>query len=376
MKKTVKRIASAALGTALAVSGPSAAFASEEAATVVYGTAVSFAITSQGETLSLDTIAAYSEDGNISFSYSLTIPASVVGTEEPASYSLDDVLRICGSDMYINVDALTGLYQEISGDDSLASLLPAFGITESWLSIQIPADETNGSDASADTEFVTDLTAALTESFSAMEATTTESGVQIAINNDAILSLVQGVDSVLTAHGVDLGSMASGNAEDMLAEYDFTALFSDYIQAAAEGINEADPSISVEDGVNMIYELIGAAFTQAEASVTEELETASPDAAPSETASLTDQVSALLEAVPVTGTLSIDTVDSASSILLDVQAETDDDTIGLQVGIASFTEGEFAAVTVPESSTQLRDVVKTLAYTYFSTMETETDAAE
>ena len=62
MKKTVKRIASAALGTVLAVSGPAAVFASEETAAVVYGTAVSFAITSQGETLSLDSIAAYSED--------------------------------------------------------------------------------------------------------------------------------------------------------------------------------------------------------------------------------------------------------------------------------------------------------------------------
>ena len=65
---------------------------------------ISFSLTQDGETLSADITAVYNESGDSSFSVSVTLPASMMGTEEPVVYGFDDVLRVCGEDVYLNVE--------------------------------------------------------------------------------------------------------------------------------------------------------------------------------------------------------------------------------------------------------------------------------
>ena len=52
----------------------------------------------------------------------MTLPASMMGTEEPVVYGFDDVLRVCGEDVYLNVEEIVNIYSELTADDSMTEL--------------------------------------------------------------------------------------------------------------------------------------------------------------------------------------------------------------------------------------------------------------
>ena len=141
MRKTLATMMSGII----AMSPAGVIFADEAVETpVTYGDMISLSLTQGGETLSADITAVYNESGDSSFSVSVTLPASMMGTEEPVVYGFDDVLRVCGEDVYLNVEEIVNIYSELTADDSMTEMLSMVGITESWLEIPAPTASDDG----------------------------------------------------------------------------------------------------------------------------------------------------------------------------------------------------------------------------------------
>lgn len=339
----------------LAMSPAGVIFADEAAQTpVTYGDMISLSLTQDGETLSADITAVYSESGDSSFSVSVTLPASMMGTEEPVVYGFDDVLRVCGEDVYLNVEEIVNIYSELTADDSMNELLSMVGITESWLEIPVP---TGSDDGQLDT-----ILTAITDNLADLETVETDTGVQIAINNDTLLTIAQSIDEAMASvEGTD-----GESAEEDIEGLEFV---SDYI-LAAEGFREADPELSEEDSVALVSELVDALF----AGVEEEFSMGSDE---SSDISFAELLSSALEYAAFEGTLSIDSADGVSAVLLDLSATSEgEDAIGVQLGIASITDGEFAEFASPESFVSLRDVVKNVASLYYTSIASYEEPSE
>ena len=351
----MRRTLAAMMSGILAMSPAGVIFADEAAQTpVTYGDMISFSLTQDGETLSADITAVYNESGDSSFSVSVTLPASMMGTEEPVVYGFDDVLRVCGEDVYLNVEEIVNIYSELTADDSMTELLSMVGITESWLAIPVPT-------ASDDGQLDTILTA-ITDNLADLETVETDTGVQIAINNDTLLTIAQSIDEAMASvEGTD------GESAEDIEGLEFV---SDYILAAAEGFREADPELSEEDSVALVSELVDALF----AGVEEEFSMGSDE---SSDISFVELLSSALEYAAFEGTLSIDSADGVSAVLLDLSATAEgEDAIGVQLGIASITDGEFAEFTSPESFVSLRDVVKNVASLYYTSIASYEEPSE
>lgn len=325
----MRRTLAAMMSGILAMSPAGVIFADEAAQTpVTYGDMISFSLTQDGETLSADITAVYNESGDSSFSVSVTLPASMMGTEEPVVYGFDDVLRVCGEDVYLNVEEIVNIYSELTADDSMTELLSMVGITESWLAIPVPT-------ASDDGQLDTILTA-ITDNLADLETVETDTGVQIAINNDTLLTIAQSIDE----------AMASVEGTDG--------------ESAEEDIEELE----------FVSELVDALF----AGVEEEFSMGSDE---SSDISFVELLSSALEYAAFEGTLSIDSADGVSAVLLDLSATAEgEDAIGVQLGIASITDGEFAEFTSPESFVSLRDVVKNVASLYYTSIASYEEPSE
>ena len=347
----MRRTLAAMMSGILAMSPAGVIFADEAAQTpVTYGDMISFSLTQDGETLSADITAVYNESGDSSFSVSVTLPASMMGTEEPVVYGFDDVLRVCGEDVYLNVEEIVNIYSELTADDSMTELLSMVGITESWIEIPAPT--------ASDT-----ILTAITDNLADLETVETDTGVQIAINNDTLLTIAQSIDEAMASvEGTD-----GESAEEDIEGLEFV---SDYILAAAEGFREADPELSEEDSVALVSELVDALL----AGVEEEFSMGSDE---SSDISFAELLSSALEYAAFEGTLSIDSADGVSAVLLDLSAKAEgEDAIGVQLGIASITDGEFAEFTSPESFVSLRDVVKNVASLYYTSIASYEEPSE
>ena len=325
----MRRTLAAMMSGILAMSPAGVIFADEAAQTpVTYGDMISFSLTQDGETLSADITAVYNESGDSSFSVSVTLPASMMGTEEPVVYGFDDVLRVCGEDVYLNVEEIVNIYSELTADDSMTELLSMVGITESWIEIPAPT-------ASDDGQLDTILTA-ITDNLADLETVETDTGVQIAINNDTLLTIAQSIDEAM---------------------------------ASVEGTDGESAEEDIE-GLEFVSELVDALL----AGVEEEFSTGSDE---SSDISFAELLSSALEYAAFEGTLSIDSADGVSAVLLDLSATAEgEDAIGVQLGIASITDGEFAEFTSPESFVSLRDVVKNVASLYYTSIASYEEPSE
>lgn len=325
----MRRTLAAMMSGILAMSPAGVIFADEAAQTpVTYGDMISFSLTQDGETLSADITAVYNESGDSSFSVSVTLPASMMGTEEPVVYGFDDVLRVCGEDVYLNVEEIVNIYSELTADDSMTELLSMVGITESWIEIPAPT-------ASDDGQLDTILTA-ITDNLADLETVETDTGVQIAINNDTLLTIAQSIDEAM---------------------------------ASVEGTDGESAEEDIE-GLEFVSELVDALL----AGVEEEFSMESDE---SSDISFAELLSSALEYAAFEGTLSIDSADGVSAVLLDLSATAEgEDAIGVQLGIASITDGEFAEFTSPESFVSLRDVVKNVASLYYTSIASYEEPSE
>lgn len=253
-----------------------------------------FSLTAEGESMIFSVIAEqFAEDG-VSVSANVTLPASVTGEETDTVYGLNDVLRIVSGDLYINVAEIASTYGELSGSD-ISSMLPMFGIDQDW--VEIPAMDFAAVETEAETDFDVDsmmneLTA-LAENF---DIQTAEDGsTTITFDGPAIVNTVKAVENVVdNAMTVLLSQIQGTDASQLVTVLD------DYLQAAAEGINMAEPDVSVEDAKGMIVDMMN--------SLVEEM-VSSFDVTPLQTedgSKLSDQIQQMLdEGATVNGTATI-----------------------------------------------------------------------
>lgn len=253
-----------------------------------------FSLTAEGESMIFSVIAEqFAEDG-VSVSANVTLPTSVTGEETDTVYGLNDVLRIVSGDLYINVAEIASTYGELSGSD-ISSMLPMFGIDQDW--VEIPAMDFAAVETEAETDFDVDsmmneLTA-LAENF---DIQTAEDGsTTITFDGPAIVNTVKAVENVVdNAMTVLLSQIQGTDASQLVTVLD------DYFQAAAEGINMAEPDVSVEDAKGMIVDMMN--------SLVEEM-VSSFDVTPLQTedgSKLSDQIQQMLdEGATVNGTATI-----------------------------------------------------------------------
>lgn len=253
-----------------------------------------FSLTAEGESMIFSVIAEqFAEDG-VSVSANVTLPTSVTGEETDTVYGLNDVLRIVSGDLYINVAEIASTYGELSGSD-ISSMLPMFGIDQDW--VEIPAMDFAAVETEAETDFDVDsmmneLTA-LAENF---DIQTAEDGsTTITFDGPAIVNTVKAVENVVdNAMTVLLSQIQGTDASQLVTVLD------DYLQAAAEGINMAEPDVSVEDAKGMIVDMMN--------SLVEEM-VSSFDVTPLQTedgSKFSDQIQQMLdEGATVNGTATI-----------------------------------------------------------------------
>lgn len=213
-----------------------------------------FAITSQEETLTLSISAAQPAEDFLSFSAAVTVPASLMGTEEDVVYGLDDVVRIIAGDTYINVTEVMSLYEELTGA-SMSYLLPFVGINQDW--IEIPALEFVMDDviAEAEEESEAEDEIVMNELLALMDYITIEEAedgtTTISFDGEAVVAAVEAFENLYYASIEDTKIDVSDIDIQMLCD-----TFSDYILAAAEGINAVTPEISIEDAQANVIEMI------------------------------------------------------------------------------------------------------------------------
>ncbi len=245
-----------AMSAVLAAGSSVSVFAESETAFTPSTYVGEFSVTAEGESMLFSIKAEqFAEDG-VSLSASVTLPASVTGEAEDTVYGLNDVLRIVSGDIYINVAEVCDVYEELSGSP-ISSILSVVGIDKDW--IEIPAVDIQAAEEEAESEFDVDsLTNDLTSLIEKFNVETTDDGsTTITFDGSAIVAVAQTAENLWDTVSEELLSSVSATDTSQI-----TSVFSDYILAAAEGINEVSPDVSVEDAQAQINSLIDSAVQE------------------------------------------------------------------------------------------------------------------
>ncbi len=250
-----------AMSAVLAAGSTMPAFAESETAFTPSTYVGEFSVTTEGESMLFSIKAEqFAEDG-VSLSASVTLPASVTGETEDTVYGLDDVLRVVSGDLYINVAEVCSVYEELSGS-SISSLLSLVGIDQDW--IEIPAVDIQAAETEVDSEFnvdsLTDDLTALMENFNV--ETAEDGSTTVTFDGPAVVAAVQAVENM---YDTVMAELVSGFSTADTTQV--TNVFSDYILAAAEGINEVTPDVSIEDAQAQIMSMVDAAVQEIMSSV-------------------------------------------------------------------------------------------------------------
>ncbi len=250
-----------AMSAVLAAGSTVPSFAESETAFTPSTYVGEFSVTTEGESMLFSIKAEqFAEDG-VSLSASVTLPASVTGETEDTVYGLDDVLRVVSGDLYINVAEVCSVYEELSGS-SISSLLSLVGIDQDW--VEIPAVDIQAAESDVESEFNVDsLTNDLTALMENFNVETAEDGsTTVTFDGPAVVAAVQAVENM---YDTVMAELVSGfNTADTTQ---VTNVFSDYILAAAEGINEVTPDVSIEDAQAQIMSMVDAAVQEIMSSV-------------------------------------------------------------------------------------------------------------
>lgn len=250
-----------AMSAVLAAGSTVPAFAESETAFTPSTYVGEFSVTAEGESMLFSIKAEqFAEDG-VSLSASVTLPASVTGETEDTVYGLDDVLRVVSGDIYINVAEVCSVYEELSGS-SISSLLSLVGIDQDW--VEIPAVDIQAAETEVDSEFnvdsLTDDLTALMENFNI--ETAEDGSTTVTFDGPAVVAAVQTVENM---YDTVMAELVSNFSTADTAQV--TDVFSDYILAAAEGINAVTPDVSVEDAQAQIMSMVDAAVQEIMSSV-------------------------------------------------------------------------------------------------------------
>ncbi len=250
-----------AMSAVLAAGSTMPAFAESETAFTPSTYVGEFSVTTEGESMLFSIKAEqFAEDG-VSLSASVTLPASVTGEAEDTVYGLDDVLRVVSGDLYINVAEVCSVYEELSGS-SISSLLSLVGIDQDW--VEIPAVDIQAAESDVESEFNADsLTNDLTALMENFNVETAEDGsTTVTFDGPAVVAAVQAVENM---YDTVMAELVSGFSTADTTQV--TNVFSDYILAAAEGINAVTPDVSIEDAQAQIMSMVDAAVQEIMSSV-------------------------------------------------------------------------------------------------------------
>ena len=333
----MKRRFAVAMSAVLAASSTMPVMAESETATEFAPTTYvgEFSVTSDGESMLFSVKAEqFAEDG-VSLSASVTLPASVTGEAEDATYGLEDVLRIVSGDLYINVSEICNVYESLSGS-SISSILGMVGIDQDW--VEIPAVDIEAAQTEVESDFSVDsLTNDLTALMNNFDVQTAEDGsTTVNFDGPAVVASVQTVENLWDTFAAQILS-AAGTVDASQV----TGAFSDYILAAAEGINEADPNVSIDDAQAQILSIVDAVVQQALSTF---------DITPLQTEDgqkLSEQIQQMLdEGATVNGTV---TVNADATMTQNVTVTKDSDTVVMD---ASFDGTNYNAV-VTENGTEI-----------------------
>ena len=383
----MKKFIAAALSASMIAGMLSGAVSAQETGADVFSsvgtfsgseTAIQFRVTDPyGGEISASLTIQKSESGDVSVSGSAVLPADEEEGTEEQTVSLDDLVRVVAGDMYLNVDAVMDLYQEMTGDASLISLAAMVGITEPWIVIpklDIPED------AAAQVPAVSEeMAAALQACFEPFEITETQTGAVMSFDRDSMIAFAENVDVFASDYEDELMQMMTGSS----VEIDYKTVFADYIQAAAEGINAVSSDVTVEDGVAMINSMIDSLLAEAEEELEPAEETPGEGEAQDESeqeengqTKFSDQVRELFdESVSVNGTLTVDSQENSQSVILSMDVADEDGSGNISLSIVSDNENGYAEITVPDSSVALRDIVKNVVIIYYGMMSAEEETA-
>ncbi len=250
-----------AMSAVLAAGSTMPAFAESETAFTPSTYVGEFSVTTEGESMLFSIKAEqFAEDG-VSLSASVTLPASVTGEAEDTVYGLDDVLRVVSGDLYINVAEVCSVYEELSGS-SISSVLSLVGIDQDW--VEIPAVDIQAAESDVESEFNADsLTNDLTALMENFNVETAEDGsTTVTFDGPAVVAAVQAVENM---YDTVMAELVSGFSTADTTQV--TNVFSDYILAAAEGINAVTPDVSIEDAQAQIMSMVDAAVQEIMSSV-------------------------------------------------------------------------------------------------------------
>ncbi len=336
----MKRRFAVAMSAVLAASSAMPVMAESETATEFAPTTYvgEFSVTSDGESMLFSVKAEqFAEDG-VSLSASVTLPASVTGEAEDAEYGLNDVLRIVSGDLYINVAEICSVYESLSGS-SISSILGMVGIDQDW--VEIPAVDFAAVQTEAESDFSVDsLTNDLTALMNNFDVQTAEDGsTTVSFDGPAVVASVQTVENLWDTLAAQVLSASSTVDASQI-----TGVFSDYILAAAEGINEADPDVSIDDAQAQILSIVNTVVQEALSTI---------DITPLQTEDgqkLSEQIQQMLdEGATVNGTV---TVNADATMTENVTVAKDSDTVVMD---ASFDGTNYNAV-VTENGTEVANV--------------------
>ena len=336
----MKRKFAVAMSAVLAATSTMPAMAESETATEFAPTTYvgEFSVTADGESMLFSLKAEqFAEDG-VSLSASVTLPASVTGEAEDTTYGLNDVLRIVSGDLYINLAEVCSVYESLSGS-SISSILDMVGIDQDW--VEIPAVDVEAAQTEAASEFSVDsLTNDLTALMDNFDVQTAEDGsTTVNFDGPAVVAAVQSVENLwdmLTAQRLSAAGTVDASQ--------ITGVFSDYILAAAEGINEMDSEVSIDDAQAQILEIVNAVVQETLSSI---------EITPLQTEDgqkLSEQIQQMLdEGATVNGTM---TVNADATMAMNAAAVKDGETVAID---ASFDGTNYNAV-VTENGTEVANV--------------------
>ncbi len=372
----MKKWTAAALSAVMVIGSLPVAAAAEvaEDTSFVTTTATQIGLTMYGENdeyMEAAIMAVNGEDGSVSLSAGFTMSEVLAGTEEPIEFILEDIARFADGTTYINAEMILDMYQEMTGDTSMTMLAAMAGINQPW--IEIPALEVNSEEIEIP-EISEELYTALLDSISSFEIIEEEDWIDISFDGNAVISMVKSLKATADLYKEELADLliASSSKSETV---DYKVVLEDYILAAAEGFNAADPSLAVDDVVDEIYALIDEQMA---------MEASTEEVTPEMLISLYDEyVQEFDEAIAgieeeinedaIQGMISID----ENGMLATLEIGDEEESIEIDFEVMINVEVESEVITVPENTVLLRDVVKNAAMIYYSlmTME-EADYAE
>ena len=339
MKRTITAVCAAFLAAA------------SMAGTVIADDGIMISVTtSDGETGSVTAAIAKSEEGDRKVSVNVTLPASVAGEE--TLYTIPDIVRVVDGNTYINMETVTASVQEMSGGMDLSGVLELVGIREPWIvipALEIPTEEEA---PELSDEFFEELKSC----FEPIELVKTDAGYSVSFDKEN-----------LTAVWTNLRTLEREQEQAWNAAFGLPfersnckTVFADYILAAAEGMNAANPELPVEDGVEMLHGLLDLLIDAADG------EMAVIQSEDGETVFGLVGVTGA-ENADLTAEVSINRIETGVSVMIQAVLTSAEEQVNLDV-IAAFDSAAVQGdVEVPQETVLLRDVVKAGAELVYQT---------